>query len=300
MAAILRVKRKKDDEPQDAFLISCKRAKVEDEAAVTEQPLTALVKFAGTVEKTEDCVVEHITKSLSKNYLKANYKQHLVDVTQKIREKTKQESNENRFKVVNNIRSIDSVLAGPLDEDVVNIIDIEDTKVDTDDKNDDGFVYDLYYTQTKEDLTVDNLLSVLPIEEEELVFEDHYRDERERDGETSDSNSESNRRNEYPDSDDCNDDVDEDDDNDSIGETAIRRALQRIGIDEDDDLSSDDEDFVYGLDEKDVDEYGYKYAKYKAQLKQEEEGDSNDSYDEDSDVDKDDFGEGYEMTITDD
>lgn len=52
MAAILRVKRKKDDEPSDALLISCKRAKIEDEAAALEESnLTTIVKFAGTIDK---------------------------------------------------------------------------------------------------------------------------------------------------------------------------------------------------------------------------------------------------------
>lgn len=51
MAAILRVKRKKDDGPLDALLISCKRQKLECEGDTASAPLTAIVKFAGTVEK---------------------------------------------------------------------------------------------------------------------------------------------------------------------------------------------------------------------------------------------------------
>jgi hypothetical protein len=48
MAAILRVKRKKDEEPLDALLISCKRQKIDSDKF---NPLTAIVKFAGTIEK---------------------------------------------------------------------------------------------------------------------------------------------------------------------------------------------------------------------------------------------------------
>lgn len=51
MAAILRVKRKKEDEPLDALIISCKRQKVECEDASKSDAVTAIVKFAGTVEK---------------------------------------------------------------------------------------------------------------------------------------------------------------------------------------------------------------------------------------------------------
>ena len=50
MATILRVKRKKDDEPLDALLVACKRQKVGEEETTTD-PLTTIVKFAGTLEK---------------------------------------------------------------------------------------------------------------------------------------------------------------------------------------------------------------------------------------------------------
>lgn len=54
MAAILRVKRRHDDEPTNALLISCKRQKIaenEETQSVSPVPLTSVAKFAGTVTK---------------------------------------------------------------------------------------------------------------------------------------------------------------------------------------------------------------------------------------------------------
>lgn len=47
MAAIIRVKRRNSVEPQDALLIACKRSKIDTD---DEEPLTTLVKLAGTVK----------------------------------------------------------------------------------------------------------------------------------------------------------------------------------------------------------------------------------------------------------
>lgn len=47
MAAILRVKRKTFEAPEDALVISCKRQKTSDEAE--DDSVSAVVKFAATV-----------------------------------------------------------------------------------------------------------------------------------------------------------------------------------------------------------------------------------------------------------
>lgn len=66
--------------------------------------------------------------------MKCNFKHRIVDITKKAREKTKQESNENRYRIISNMRSLDTSLTTNLDEDVINVIDIEDTKAILDDK----------------------------------------------------------------------------------------------------------------------------------------------------------------------
>lgn len=49
MAAVVRVKRLIENEPLDALLINCKKRKTEASASV-DLPLSAVLKFAGTVD----------------------------------------------------------------------------------------------------------------------------------------------------------------------------------------------------------------------------------------------------------
>lgn len=65
-------------------------------------------------------------KTVGKNELKANYKRHVVDVKNVIRERTKQISMENRYKVVNCCRSLDTLNTNEL-EDTMTVIDVEDS-----------------------------------------------------------------------------------------------------------------------------------------------------------------------------
>lgn len=54
MTTILRVKRRCSDEPLDALILACKKRKTDNdetiEAAGSKEPLTTVVKFAGTVQ----------------------------------------------------------------------------------------------------------------------------------------------------------------------------------------------------------------------------------------------------------
>ncbi|XP_043252571.1 probable RNA polymerase II nuclear localization protein SLC7A6OS [Colletes gigas] len=267
MTAVLRVKRRHDDEPLNALLIACKRIKTaENEEAVESAasvPLTTVVTFAGTVKNQEDNVVEHIIQALKKDELKANFKHHSVDILKKAREKTKQASANNRYKVINCIRSLDNSGPKELEDKVMTVIDVEDCiscaiPEEQFAGNSEDYVYDLYYGQTENELHVDNMVSVHPFDQE-LVF-DTYRNNTHSDVEceSEDSNSESNWRNDYPDSDNSEKSIDDDD---------MRQAVMNMGIEEDSDLSSED-DFVYAVSEKDVEAYGYKYAKYKAKVKE--------------------------------
>lgn len=114
------------------------------------------------------------------------------------------------------------------------------------------------------------------------MFEDYYKKDEDEDSE--DSNAESNWRNDYPDSEHSDD---------SIGEEDIRNALKNMNMD--DELSTSDEDFVYGLDKDDVERYGHKYAKYKARIKKEIEGHcDSDSEEEEDDYDDDEAEEDHE------
>ena len=52
MAAVVRLKRRADEEPVEALILACKRKKLdsEPESKENETPFTAILKFAGTVK----------------------------------------------------------------------------------------------------------------------------------------------------------------------------------------------------------------------------------------------------------
>ncbi|XP_053999233.1 probable RNA polymerase II nuclear localization protein SLC7A6OS [Hylaeus anthracinus] len=276
MAAVLRVKRRHDDEPLNALLIACKRSKSADDEEAPESaatvPLTAVVKFAGTVKNQEDNVVQHLIQTLGKDELKANFKQHSVDIINKARERAKQASAENRYKVINCFRSLDSTNHEVLEDKIMTVIDVEDSvscavPKEHSTQNDEGYVYDLYFGQTENELHPDNMLFVHPLDQE-LVFDTYRNNHSDIECESEDSNSESNWRNDYPDSDHSERSIDDED---------MKEAVRNLRLEDGSDLSSED-DFVYAVNEKDVESYGYKYAKYKARVKNElDEDDSDDS-----------------------
>lgn len=127
------------------------------------------------------------------------------------------------------------------------------------------YVFDLYYTKTGDDMLIDHLVSIHPLEQE-LVFNSYRENDAHSEGgfESDDSNSESNWRNDYPDSDHSENSICEED---MIG------AVNRINLGDESDLSSDNEDdLLYSLSKDDVENFGYKYAKYKAKIKAEMKG----------------------------
>lgn len=134
---------------------------------------------------------------------------------------------------------------------------------------DDNYVYDLYYVQSENDMFLDDEVSVHAFEQE--LVHDSYRDYREAEYDSEDSNSESNWRNDYPDSSYSEGSINEDD---------IRDAVMNMRLEEESDLSEED-DFVYAVDEAVVENFGYKYAKYKARMMKELEEDDDDDDDDD-------------------
>jgi hypothetical protein len=52
MAAVVRLKRRSDEEPLDGLVLACKRKKLDDDLTATgnETPFTTVLKFAGTVK----------------------------------------------------------------------------------------------------------------------------------------------------------------------------------------------------------------------------------------------------------
>lgn len=85
-----------------------------------------LILFGIFIFHQEDNVVEHLTKNLTKDELKANYKQHVSDVTNKARLQRKEDSRESRYKVVNCFRSVDKFDIEEIGQDWMTVVDVED------------------------------------------------------------------------------------------------------------------------------------------------------------------------------
>lgn len=268
MAAILRVKRRIDETPANALVIACKRSKLtedNDEAASTDNLASAntIAEFAGTITDLEHNVVKHLVKTLGKNELEEKFKKPPINILNKLRQSTKQASADNRYKVVNCHRSLDTSDVEEFDDKVMTLIDVENVSAvekDSTAEQDENYAYDLYYANTENDMFIDNMVSVHTLDQELIC--DIYRNCDEvvdSDHESDDSNSESNWRNDYPDSEYSDELLDDD---------VIRVDFTHLNVKEDSNSSSED-DFIYAADERDVEAYGIKYAKYKANIKEE-------------------------------
>ncbi|XP_067002743.2 probable RNA polymerase II nuclear localization protein SLC7A6OS [Anabrus simplex] len=313
MAAVLRVKRRNDEEPLEAFVLACKRRKTDAELiSEDENSLTTIVQFAGTVKTQNEDVVPHIN-NLRKEDLKESLKKHTASLASKLRAQTKEAQEGNRYKVVNYFRHLqetDKLLLeeeqaqeGKESDKIIHVVDIVSTskdgelgseKPDSDgkkgeesqeSKEDPSYVYDLYYGVAGDFMVLDHLVDIHPLPQP-VDFstlrgpgEDDSEVELEED---EDSNDENNWRNDYPDSDH------------SVNEEDKELALEMDGIQiADDELSSDDEDerYLYDADADPVDIqlYGESYARYKYQRTKElfdedmdPSGDEGDYYGDDS------------------
>ncbi|XP_038210123.1 probable RNA polymerase II nuclear localization protein SLC7A6OS [Zerene cesonia] len=244
-STVLRVKRRLQDNPQDALVLVCKRRKTD-----TEEISPSLFVFRGTVDNQETSQLKTI---VPKTEIKLKPKTDVDDIIKKIRQERKDTATENRYAIVNFNR-------GVKDDDDINLVDLEATGLDGDGAK---FTYDLY-TAIKEDFDISMLDNLVSIEnyETDLIL-GTYRDNGSSDeaDDDDDSNDENNWRNDYPDTEPSS--IDEDD---------MIAAMERCDID---DLSSDDgEDKIYNdppdLFNEDVKRYGAAYAKYKARVIAEE------------------------------
>ncbi|KAG4073004.1 hypothetical protein HA402_009423 [Bradysia odoriphaga] len=293
MAAVIRVKRRIDEQPQNAFVL--KKRKTDDlsnnhqhsSLLSTSCETNTILKFAGTVDSQDDSITSHISK-LTKDEAKSIATKTRVPTnpTDRCRDETKQNSQENRFKIVNCYRAANE--SHGEESKGITVVDVESNTPAKDDSaqslptlspssssaltsnqqqdaqqsSSNDFVYDIYLTDTN-DLTemdtnlVNDLLSVYPLNDD--LYAGRYGDNGfndESDTYSEDSNSESHWRNEYPDEDD------EGDDNESIGEREMMRAVNNLDID--DDLSDDDS--IGSASADDVNRYGTAYAKYKNRI----------------------------------
>lgn len=289
MAAVIRVKRRINEEPFDKFVLNCKRRRTSDDECSsnvvtpnqleTSDETTTILKFTGTIQ-TEDDLKTHITRlTKSKAEESVRKTRKIVNVTTKNREQLKANAQNSRFKVINCFRSVSNDGDGA-DGGSLTIVDV--IKDDTTETNDEipktdpatdeantmvtmmetDFVYDLYMVDDEQNTQIDyeTMISIRPFDD--LVYQvndDTYADS---DNNSEDSNDEDNWRNEYPDT----------DNEFSVGEEDMRRAVEELNFGSDDNLSSDESDYdrepvVHFLDaDDDLSAFDYfkKYGRVKS------------------------------------
>ncbi|XP_028027775.1 probable RNA polymerase II nuclear localization protein SLC7A6OS [Bombyx mandarina] len=237
---VIRVKRRLEDNPHDALVVTCKRPKTDPESC------QSLFVFRATITNQETADIKDLVSPADS---KLQPRHNVKDIVEKLRKDQKASSSKSRYEIVNCNRSIEK------DTDNFNLVDLQKT-----DDVDDGieYAYDLY-TIPKQDFDLSVIDSFASIETD-LILGTHddgcdttSGDEVDDDD---DSNDENNWRNDYPDS-----------EKSSIDEDDIVRAMERVDLE--DNLSSDDgEDKIYDTNdyEENVRLYGTGYAKYKAKI----------------------------------
>ncbi|GLG97827.1 Uncharacterized protein GBIM_04505 [Gryllus bimaculatus] len=269
MATVLRVKRRCNEEPLEALVFACKRRKKLEEISEDKDSFATILKFSTTVKAQENDLSVLLPVDEREDIWKARLN-HKVDISKKIREQRKKNSENSRFKVVNCFRHVE--VEDPEKEDDekrdVIIFDIESSEQNMQENNkespeDEHYVYDIYYGQTSNECdftTLDHLVDIMPVSSFHFGSNGASDEDSVADDDNDDSNDESNWRNDYPDSDH------------SINEDDMRLALQMDDMNLGNDLSSsDDEGLIYGVetDPQDVEYYGEVYAKYKARIRRE-------------------------------
>ncbi|KAJ8930015.1 hypothetical protein NQ314_017244 [Rhamnusium bicolor] len=167
MAAVVRVKRRLEEEPLEAIILNCKRRKINDDnkdKEPTDTDLSAtLLKFAGTIKEDEN-VLTHLKKQHIPEIheLKEHFKRHTVNISDKLRTQKQEISKSNRYKIVNCFRSQnldenslkDNAESGTSKSEYT-ILDVETDLIPlskTDNQNEEicdaKYVYDLYYTNS--------------------------------------------------------------------------------------------------------------------------------------------------------
>lgn len=184
MATVIRVKRRIDEEPLNAFVLNCKKRKLLEETTPSSNLLendtevSQILKFAGTVESHENLTssISRLTKSEAKETMQKTRDPNIVN---RARQQYRRNLHTNRFRVVNCFRSIEnddevSTIAGP-NYTVVDIVkqdssngepdskssaapqtDPDRTSSIEDQQSNVNFVYDLYFPEGDQQVEFDN------------------------------------------------------------------------------------------------------------------------------------------------
>ncbi|KAK3086549.1 hypothetical protein FSP39_020095 [Pinctada imbricata] len=105
MATIIRVKRRRNDDPVNSLVVSCKKQK--PNSPEDSKDLTNELKFAGTVSTKDEAISRKIRDAIRKEKIEKEYKQHQVNVSEKSRHLQKETVKNARFKIVSKQRALD-------------------------------------------------------------------------------------------------------------------------------------------------------------------------------------------------
>lgn len=257
METIIRLKRPLEEPPSETLVLNYKKRKLCSETT------PALLKLTGTTLSQEEDISKYVSdfKQKHKEKFTAELKKHRTNLEEKLRSEVLENSKENRYKIVNCLRT------GKESDGEYTLYDLE-VGEDQGNSSEKLYVYDLYYVSSEVLQNVNDYVSLCPVND--LVFETEN-DTIEQYDDSDDSNAENNWRNSYPDESDC----------ESINEDDIIAAVKNCNIN--DQLSSDDDEYYEednaGIKDSDEEKYGKMYAKFKAKYNESDSDDSLDSLD---------------------
>ncbi|XP_050302437.1 probable RNA polymerase II nuclear localization protein SLC7A6OS [Anthonomus grandis grandis] len=289
MAAVVRIKRRLDEDPQETLVLNCKKRRTN--GSQSQEDLSTVLTLAGTSQKNEN--IETLLKKHKipeSKELRDQYKKHTVDMSTKLRLEAKEASKNNRYKVVNCFRKTLNSTEEPENASAttstseITVLDIEtdhncneatmENRESSTEPQESNYVYDFYYTTSDDfgEADIDQYVSIRPLNDP-LFFgsvRDNGLNGEDSEDESEDSNAENYFTNDYPDEDDLQ----------SINEDDMIEAVNNLKIEEDL-LSSDsgEEQLVYSREEEEFQDrecevdredelrYGKLYAKFKAKNK---------------------------------
>ncbi|KAJ8303473.1 hypothetical protein KUTeg_019869 [Tegillarca granosa] len=107
MATILRIKRRRHDDPLDTVLVSCKKRKEEPEKDEDQHTdVQKFLKYAGTVSNKDANISRPIRDAIKKEKLEKEYKRHETNIPEKSRQQRKHAAKHGRFKITSSHRGI--------------------------------------------------------------------------------------------------------------------------------------------------------------------------------------------------
>uniref|UniRef100_A0A2C9M7Y5 Probable RNA polymerase II nuclear localization protein SLC7A6OS n=1 Tax=Biomphalaria glabrata TaxID=6526 RepID=A0A2C9M7Y5_BIOGL len=111
ITSVIRVKRRIDEDPAEALIVSCKRKK-QTENLACENDVESIFSFAGTIASKHDPVPQQIKETIKKTELTthaANLKHppRRVEYTSELRQKKDRASRANRFRIICSRRALD-------------------------------------------------------------------------------------------------------------------------------------------------------------------------------------------------